>query len=143
MARIRGACLCGSVRYATERARGPMAHCHCAMCRKAHGAAFSTVLPVDRASFRWTRGEEHVRSYESSPGKHRCFCSRCGSQLVSHRDGDEETLLLRAGCIDDDPGLRPVAHGWVGSRAPWFEPSDALPRFERGFPGAPPGLEEA
>ena len=137
---LEGSCLCGGVRYRAERAAGPMASCHCQMCRKAHGSAFSIILPVRRAGFSWLSGEHLLTCYESSPGKHRWFCSSCGSQLISTRAGDKETLLLRAGCIDLGPERGPVAHCWVESKAPWHEITDELPRSERGFPG--PGADE-
>ncbi len=139
---ISGSCLCGRVRYRAERAAGPMANCHCEMCRKAHGSAFSTILPVERSGFVWTAGEELLTGFESSPGKRRWFCSRCGSQIISTRDADEHALLLRAGCIDEAPAIaKPVAHGWVGSMASWHRITDDLPQFENGFPGSPPGVE--
>jgi hypothetical protein len=37
---------------------------------------------------------------------------------------------LALGTLDDDPGLRPRCHVWVGSKAPWYEITDDLPRFE-------------
>ncbi len=138
---IEGSCLCGAIAYQAERAAGPMAHCHCQMCRKAHGSAFSTILPVESAGFRWLRGEDGLQRFESSPGKWRWFCGRCGSQLVSTRDAVEDSLLLRAGSIDSGYEGRAVAHGWVEARAAWHEIDDALPRFERGFPNAPPGVD--
>jgi hypothetical protein len=138
---IEGSCLCGDVRYRVERAAGPMAHCHCRMCRKAHGSAFSTILPVARDGFEWLSGEDQLAHFESSPGKRRWFCSRCGSQIVSTRDDDGATLLLRAGCIDRGYDAAPVAHGWVEFKADWHAIDDDLPRFERGFPGSPPGVE--
>jgi len=140
-AMIEGSCLCGGVRYRAEGVAGPMANCHCQLCRKAHGSAFSTILPVERAGFSWLRGEDQLAHFESSPGKRRWFCSQCGSQLISTRDADDASLLLRAGCIDSGCGSRPVAHGWVEFMAPWHRIGDDLPRFERGFPGAPPGVE--
>jgi hypothetical protein len=111
------------------------------MCRKAHGSAFSTILPVEREGFAWTQGEAELSHYESSPGKRRWFCSHCGSQMISTREGDDANLLLRAGCIDALDGQQPVAHGWVEFKAPWHEIDDELPRFERGFPSSPPGVE--
>lgn len=40
---IEGGCLCGSIRYRAERIAGPLVHCHCHMCRKAHGSAFCSL----------------------------------------------------------------------------------------------------
>ena len=138
---IEGSCLCGEIVYRAERTAGPMGNCHCRMCRKAHGSAFSTVLPVEADGFRWVRGEAGLQRYESSSGKWRWFCGRCGSQLVSTRDAIPDSLLLRAGSIDSGYDRGPVAHGWVESRATWHEIADELPRFERGFPNAPPGVD--
>lgn len=138
---IAGSCLCGGVRYRAARRAGPMGNCHCSMCRKAHGAAFSTIQPVRREGFAWESGEALLRGYESSPGKRRWFCSRCGSHDASTRDAERDTLLLRAGSIESGAEAGPVAYGWVGSKAPWFEITDGLPVFERGFPGAAPGTK--
>ena len=118
-----------------------MAICHCGMCRKAHGTAFATILPVAKNGFRWASGEKFVTHFESSPDKHRWFCSQCGSQLIGTRDENEESLLLRAGSIDRGCDSKPVAHGWVDFGAPWYEIADDLPQFERGFPNAPPGVD--
>jgi len=107
------------------------------MCRKAHGAAFSTILPVRSAGFRWLSGEKLLAHFESSPGKLRWFCTKCGSQLVSTRPAITDSLLLRAGCIDRGYDSSPVAHGWVESIPRWNIITDELPQFERGFPGAP------
>jgi hypothetical protein len=112
------------------------------MCRKAHGSAFSSIVASDRSGFRWSAGESLLSKFESSPGKWRWFCSRCGSQLISTRDAKRDSVLLRAGCIDSGHREPGVAHCWVGSKAPWYEITDELPRFERGFPGAPTGSEE-
>jgi hypothetical protein len=40
------------------------------------------------------------------------------------------------GTLDDDPGVRPSRHIFVGSKAPWYEIGDALPQFEQGQPAA-------
>jgi hypothetical protein len=66
---LTGSCLCGGVAYEVDAAVGPIAHCHCATCRKAHGSAFSSVSSVPRDKFRWTKGTNLLASYESSPGK--------------------------------------------------------------------------
>ena len=47
--KLGGGCLCGAVRYESDALTGPIAHCHCATCRKAHGAAFATTARASRA----------------------------------------------------------------------------------------------
>jgi hypothetical protein len=69
-------------------------YCHCSMCRKAHGSAFRARGKVKSSEFRWVRGEEMVRYYESSLGQHRGLCSVCGSNLVTKFDEKPRVLGL-------------------------------------------------
>jgi hypothetical protein len=106
------------------------------MCRKAHGAAFATWGIINPDQFRWTSGEELVQAYESSPGRQRCFCGRCGSALVSTHAGTVAEVVV--GTLDGDPGMPPREHIFVGSKAPWYEIADTLPRFDEWPPGMTP-----
>jgi len=130
---LSGSCLCGGVAYEVDAGPGPIAHCHCKTCRKAHGSAFSTVTNVPREKFHWTRGESLLKGFESSPGKTRYFCSHCGSQIVAERPGTG-TILLRIGCLDTPIAERPRVHIWRSEAAPWFDPKDQLPEWQEGAP---------
>jgi hypothetical protein len=125
---LEGGCLCDAVRYEIEGALGPIGHCHCRTCRKAHSAAFATTARVERPRFRWSKGADLVASFESSPGKKRFFCPRCGSQLMAAWE-DASHVILRVGSLDSDPRSRPVVHIWTSQKAPWHEITDDLPQF--------------
>jgi len=129
---LTGSCLCGGVRYEIDGPLDDARNCHCSMCRKAHGAALRSRASVRAWEFRWTRGEELITWYVSSPGTRRGFCSRCGSPLLSRFPDRPDVYGLPLGCLDADPGVRPAMHLFVGSKAPWFEISDALPRYSDG-----------
>lgn len=103
-------------------------HCHCSRCRKAHGTGFATYGGLAADGFRWERGREGVRRWESSPGFHRAFCRRCGAVVPG--EPTQERVFVPLGGVDGDPGARPLAHLFVGSKAPWDEIADSLPRFE-------------
>ena len=133
-----GSCLCGTVRWEADAPFARMRHCHCTMCRKAHGAPFATFLSVASDRFRLVSGAENITGYQSSPRYHRAFCSTCGSVVPSTENGAE--VDMPAGCLDDDPGIRPAMHIFTGSRAPWDNITDDLPRadaYETGNPTAP------
>lgn len=125
---IRGSCLCGSVRYEISGPLGPVSHCHCSMCRKAHGAAFGTYARVQKSNFILVSGAEDIASYQSSPEVARTFCNRCGSTLQFIRSTRPNTFALALGTLDDDPGVRPSMHIYTESRAPWHEITDDLPQ---------------
>lgn len=125
-------CLCGSVRIEITGKVGPLVYCHCTMCQRASGTAFSANVDVRRRYWKILDGADRIREFESSPGIFRAFCSRCGSPLYSRRDANPEIFRIRLGQLNADPGRRSLAHFWVGSQVPWFEITDELPRFEGG-----------
>ncbi len=134
---IRGSCLCGGIQF--EATEIPfIALCHCSMCRKANGAPFGIGAPVPSGNFNLIKGGDLIQVYQSSPGNPRAFCRVCGSRAPSE-SGDGKLTMIPAGLLDDDPGVRPALHMFVGSKAPWWEITDDLPQFEEWVPGYGPG----
>jgi hypothetical protein len=129
----RGSCLCGAVAYEITGALGDAHHCHCGICRKSHGAAFSTFVQVARADFRFTRGEDQVRRYQSSPPCVRSFCATCGTRLQFLFEGMPDALWVAVPTLDDQEAVAPHGHMFVASKAPWYAITDALPRWD-GYP---------
>ncbi|HEX9450779.1 MAG TPA: GFA family protein [Burkholderiales bacterium] len=125
---IRGSCLCGSVHYEVRGPLGLAIHCHCSMCRKAHGAAFGTYARVQRSDFVLVSGAEDVTAYQSSPEVTRTFCRRCGSTLQFIRATRPNTFALALGTLDDDPGVRPSMHIHIETKVPWLDVDDDLPQ---------------
>jgi len=127
---IRGSCLCGNVRYEVRAFAKPALNCHCSMCRKAHGAAFGTYARVETKDFTLLSGANDIASYASSLEVTRTFCRRCGSTLQFIHAKRPSSFALALGTLDDDPGIRPSRHIFVGSKAPWFEVGDQLPQHD-------------
>lgn len=125
---LRGGCLCGAVRYTVDAPIEQAEHCFCTMCRKAHGAAFSTNALVPTASLD-IQGQEQLSVYRSSPNREKLFCSRCGSQLFIRRLNAPEGMVIALGSLDDDPGIRPGRSVFAASKAAWINPPPELPVF--------------
>lgn len=130
---IRGSCLCRGVAYAVAGHAGPMWHCHGVICRKLSGAPFATHVAALASDFSWLRGQELLTHYKVSATLFRSFCGQCGS-VVPYPTDDGTHVVLPAGGLDDDPGVRPCAHGSVAAQAPWHTITDALPRFATSPP---------
>jgi hypothetical protein len=130
---IEGGCLCGGVHFRVTGKLGPVGFCHCRECRKASGSAFAVNAPVRTKYLELLSGEGLISEYESSPGKFRAFCARCGSPVYSRRTDEPEIRRLRLGTLDADPERRPLVHVWTCERAPWYEIRDDLPQYPRGF----------
>ncbi len=129
-----GRCLCESVRFEITGPFGPLGYCHCKQCQRATGSAFSASSTVARADVRFLSGEELLREFESSPGRFRTFCSRCGSPICKRTSDQPDALRIRLGVLDGDPQLTARAHIWVSAKAPWYQIADSLPQLPEGLP---------
>ncbi|MGE4618024.1 MAG: GFA family protein [Gammaproteobacteria bacterium] len=127
---IHGSCLCGAVALKITAPVVSMGHCHCRMCRKQHGTAFSTYCEVPASSLRIVKGANSIQRYASSDFAERAFCSRCGTKLTFTIKNMPKRIWVAAGALDDDPGVKPDHHIFVGSKAPWYEIYDDVPQFE-------------
>ena len=134
MSVVRGSCLCGDVAWEVTGGGEFMSHCHCQRCRKAHGSAFATFVMVPADQFHLVRGAAGIVRFASSPEWARSFCGRCGS-VVPTADGQQGMVGVPAGALDDDPGVRPIAHIFVASKAPWYEIAGDVRRFDAYPPG--------
>ena len=138
---LTGGCLCGAVRFTYQGPLGgelgAVTVCHCSQCRRAQGYA-SAVAPALAAGFDLVRGRDAVGEHQSSPGKWRAFCKRCGSPLYSRRDTRPDDLRLRVGALDAaPPGLEVDAHIFTAD-APSWSFADGAPRYRRFEPGRQP-----
>jgi len=126
---LTGHCLCGMVRFEIAGDLGPIAFCHCTECRRASGSAFAANANVVKSEHCFSSGAAAIVEYESSPGKFRAFCGRCGSPIYSRSDAEPQTLRIRLGTLDQDPGGRPRLHVWTSEKAAWFEINDDIPQI--------------
>ena len=125
-----GSCLCGGIRYELSSELHGTTHCHCCMCRKAHGAAFATHGGVPKSDLRMLAGADLLRQYRSSPTTTRSFCGQCGSQLFWQKD-DEDWVAVSLGTLDTSFEPRKQRHIHVGSKATWFAIHDEWPQSEK------------
>ncbi len=126
---LQGSCACGRVRYEVRgELVGPITFCHCWRCRKHSGSSFGTTAGVRAADLVFLLGEDRLSSWESSRGIERFFAGCCGSPIFK-RDANTPGLLgFRLGTLDSDPGRSAEMHFEVGSKVPWLDIHDTLPR---------------
>ena len=128
MSVLRGGCWCGAVRYRVPDEFLYALNCHCSRCRAATGSAFKPLAGIERDKLEITEGADSL-FVVGDEVLNDTRCASCGSFLFSVvRDGAYVHVGL--GSLIDAPSIRPTAHIFVGSKAPWFEISDDLPQFE-------------
>ena len=129
-----GGCLCEGLRY---RASDPIdaGYCHCRLCQKSSGAPVLAWVAFPTAAFSYSAGEP--TTYLSSPVGRRDFCASCGTQIAFRDTQTPDRIDVNVGSLDEPAAIEPEYHIWVGSRIPWLEITDDLPRYADGGPDAP------
>ena len=125
-----GSCLCGAVRFDAELPSKWVAHCHCSLCRRAHGAAFVTWVGMDAARVRIGDDAAALRWYASTPQAQRGFCSRCGSTLFFRGERYAGELHIARALFTGDVDRAPQVHVSWAAHVDWvaLDPADGLPR---------------
>ena len=125
---LAGECLCRAVRYEVADAFAYALNCHCSNCRRATGSAFKPFAGIAREKLTVVDGADDLMTYGGTAA-HDAHCRRCGSLLYSVvRDG--AFVHVTMGTLRDAPAIRPSAHIFVGSKAPWYAISDDLPQYQ-------------
>lgn len=127
-----GRCFCGRVTYEVADAFRYAVYCHCSLCRRRTGSAFKALAGIAAEKLA-LRAEDADVATLGGDGWHDVSCRHCGSLLYAVvRDGTFVHVAM--GTLAEAPSIRPSMHVFVGSKAPWYEINDDLPRFD----GAPP-----
>lgn len=125
---LAGECYCRAVGYAVADEFAYAMNCHCSNCRRTTGAAFKPFAGIARDKLSVIRGGDSLEIF-GNEANHNAHCGRCGSLLYSMvRDG--AFVHVAMGTLVDDPSIRPMAHVFTGSKAPWFAITDDLPQYE-------------
>jgi hypothetical protein len=131
-----GRCLCGGIRVQVTGRLPPIQVCHCRMCQRAQGGAFAAVLPLSVDVVQVDDPEGLLTAYDSSPGKQRLFCRRCGSPVFSRRTDLPGVVRLRAGLLDGPLHTRIASHAHTASACDWWPGDSDAPRLDGAVPPA-------
>jgi hypothetical protein len=131
---LAGGCRCGAVRYRVEDEFLYAWNCHCSRCRAATGSAFKSLAGIEREKLEIVEGADDLLVVgDEVDVLNDTRCASCGSFLFSVVRGGAY-VHVGMGSLIDVPSIRPQAHIFVGSKAPWFEITDDLPQFDRYAP---------
>ncbi len=134
---IQGGCLCGEIRYEVQTPTKWCSHCHCSMCRRAHGAAFVTWFGVESSQFQIVEGEQSLGRHASSEEAMRSFCLVCGTTMFFESSQWPGEIHITLASLEDKLDREPTAHVFYTDRASWVEIHDELPKR-----GGATGVEE-
>lgn len=120
MTTTRGTCLCGDLSFEANLPTKWVAHCHCTLCQRAHGAPVVTWVGFEAAQVHIHDPHARLQWYASTPGAERGFCSRCGSTLFFRSQRWPGELHIVRSNFDGPVDREPQLHVYYDSHAPWL-----------------------
>lgn len=127
-------CHCGAVALKLSVAPRAPINCHCGLCRRLSGSAFTTwvTAKVEEVEI---DGEEELSLYQPTTNLERKFCRRCGTHVLTKDKRHPGILGIPAGLLAGLEVPPPSGEYFVSHKAPWFNISSGLPCFggENGF----------
>ena len=129
-----GSCSCGAVRLAAQADARRIVNCHCNMCRRMNGSAFSSYVVIPRKTLS-VLGEEHIATYEIAPGARKHYCSRCGTPLFNLNSRYAGACMLYLGAIEPQPTGAPSLNVYCESMLDWVEQISSIEKLETGADG--------
>src|SRR5262247_2470241 len=99
MGSVGGSCLCGAVKYLAATDVRRVVNCHCGLCRRMNGSAFSSYAVVPFEALEVVGGSDlGVYAVTDRAAKH--YCSRCGTPLYNLNAKYAGACMLYLGAVE-------------------------------------------
>ncbi len=134
---IEGGCRCGAVRYALAVDHLlPVYACHCHICQRASGSAFSTQALVGEDQLRVTgpvitreiRTEDRISTQR--------FCGECLARVYNTNSARPGIAVIRGGTFDRSEELMCKAHIFTAYKQGWVTLPADVPQWPEAAPVA-------
>ena len=132
---IEGGCRCGAVRYSIAvEVLPPVYACHCHICQRASGSAFSVQALVSEDSL-FVNGPivVHEIATEDRVSTQR-FCGVCHARVYNTNTRRPGIAVVRAGTLDRSEELQCKAHIYTDFRQRWVTLPSDVPQWGEAAP---------
>jgi hypothetical protein len=134
---IKGKCRCGACSYEITIDDLPRVYaCHCHVCQRASGSAFSLQALVEESRLAVAGPVVvHEITTEDRTSVQR-FCGTCRSRIYNTNTRRPGIAVVRAGTLDRSEELNCVAHIFTAYRQAWVIIPADVPSWEEAAPPA-------
>ncbi|KJY93415.1 aldehyde-activating protein [Vibrio neptunius] len=128
-----GSCQCKSVQFRVTGDFKRIVNCHCTLCRKMNGAAFSTYVAVLTTDFDLISGNLVSCDVTENARKH--FCGQCGTPIFNSNPRYAGLNILHLGSLDTESPqeLKPEVNIYDESKVSWLDYLSDLPAFKKAM----------
>lgn len=132
MSDLSGACLCGAIRYRVTSGVRRVVNCHCSLCRRMNGSAFSSYAVVPHKALE-LRDEQSLARYAVTERATKHYCITCGTPIFNLNRKYLGACMLYLGSIEGGDVYFPSLNVYCESMLSWVQEVGAL----EGFPAGP------
>lgn len=132
---IEGQCRCGAVRYAIALEELPPIYaCHCHICQRATGSAFSVQALVreDRLSVTGPIVEREIATQDRVSIQR--FCGECYARVYNTNSARPGIAVVRGGTLDRSEELACKAHIFTAYKQAWVILPPDVPQWPEAAP---------
>lgn len=127
---IEGGCRCGACRYTIAVAELPPVYCcHCHICQRWSGSAFSVQALVAEAGLTVTGPVVVYEKVTEDRTSIQRLCGICHSRLYNTNTRRRGVAVVRAGTLDRSEELECRAHIFTDYRQRWVQLDPAVPQW--------------
>ena len=131
MQSLTGACSCGAVKFQVSGSARSVVNCHCNLCRKMNGSAFSTYVAVAEDDFEVVSGG--LKTHQCSGHAKKSFCAACGTPIFNSSPKHAGLVILYFGTLDDALQFEPAVNIFCESKLNWVDNLAEMPSLPQGF----------
>jgi hypothetical protein len=131
MRSVSGSCLCGVVKYRATTDVRRVVNCHCGLCRRMNGSAFSSyaVIPFEALEI---FGGTDLGTYAVTQRATKHFCSKCGTPIFNLNSKYPGACMLYLGAIEGSTEYSPSLNVYCESMLSWLESVTSIEGFRAG-----------
>ncbi|WP_370166805.1 GFA family protein [Marisediminitalea sp.] len=127
---MEGRCLCEHIHFSVSDDAVTVVNCHCNLCRKMNGSAFSTYVVVQEQLFELKSGE--VKSVQVSENASKHYCQYCGTPVYNKNPKLPGLTIVYLGAIDSGVNLTPVMNIYCESQLNWVSEIASFTHYDQG-----------
>jgi hypothetical protein len=134
---VTGSCRCGACRYEIAvEALPPVYACHCHICQRWSGSAFSlqAIVPEAALSVAGPLVVYDITTEDRTSSQR--VCGVCHSRLYNTNTRRPGMAVVRAGTLDRSEELACRAHIFTASKQAWVAIPDGVPSWRDAAPAA-------
>lgn len=133
MNKIKGTCSCNSINFEIDATTiVKTVNCHCSLCRKMNGSAFSSYVAIKESGYKLISGQNNIANYRRSQNATKSFCHICGTPIYNSNPTQYPGLkILYLGTLENTEQISIDANIFCDTQLDWIKQLTKIPSFKQ------------